>query len=78
MKCLYQTRDGRNSGSRVWRSIAYGVATYVVVVNAQHIAWDLLLVYLAVVGGSELATRLIEAKFPIRRPPDPEKEEGDK
>jgi hypothetical protein len=64
MKCLFQTRDGNYSGSRTWRTLAYGVATFVVIRNADHLAWDMLLVYLAVVGGSELATRLIEAKFP--------------
>jgi len=69
MKCLYQTRDGKNSGSRMWRTVAYGVATYVVILNAHTIAWDLLAAYLAIVGGSELATRVIEAKYPPKEKP---------
>lgn len=58
------TRTKQPSASKAWKNIAYGVATYVVVANAKGIAWDLLLVYMAVVGASEVAMRLLEAKYP--------------
>lgn len=71
-------RDGRPSKAKFWTNIAYGVATYVIVVNAVHLAWDLFLVYLGVVGGSELAGTLIKAKYPIDKcpvvPPDDRKD----
>lgn len=73
MRFLWTTSSGRPSASKVWKNIAYGVATFVVIRNANTIAWDLLLVYLGVVGGSELATRVIESKFPS----PPVKKEGD-
>lgn len=67
MKWLYtDKRTAQPSSSKAWKNIAYGVATYVVLVNAKGIAWDLLLVYMAVVGSSEVALRFLEAKYPIK------------
>lgn len=66
MKCLWtDKRSGQPSASKLWRTVAYSVATYVVIINARGIAWDLLLVYMAVVGASEIALKLIELKFPL-------------
>jgi NhaP-type Na+/H+ or K+/H+ antiporter len=56
-------RTQRPSNSTFWKTVAYAVGTYVIVVNAATLSWELLLVYLAVIGGSEVATRIIELRF---------------
>lgn len=60
-------RTGAPSASKVWKNIAYGAATFVIVKNADRIAWDLLLVYMATVGTSEVAIRFLEAKYPTTK-----------
>jgi hypothetical protein len=68
MKWLYTDKRSKlPSASKAWKNIAYGVATFVIIKNADGIAWDLLLVYMAVVGASEVAIRLLDAKFPTPR-----------
>lgn len=62
MKFLFKRGD-RFSMSKTWTNVSYGVATFVVVRNADHPSWEILLVYLAVVGASEIAKRLLEAKY---------------
>ena len=75
MKFLWtDTRDGKPSKAKLWTNVSYGVATYVIIVNAQHLAWDLFLVYLGVVGGSELAKDLMKAKYPTQCPIKPPEE----
>ena len=55
-------RDGRLSTSKVWRHIAFAVATYVIVVNANGMDWELLLAYMAVVSGSEVAKAIVQQR----------------
>ncbi len=52
-------KDGTVSTSKIWRQIAFGVATYIVIVNAIGINWELLLTYMAVVSGSEIAKAVV-------------------
>lgn len=59
------TRNGALSTSKVWRHIAFGVASYAMIVNAKGIDWELLLVYMAVVSGSEIAKLALTQKTGI-------------
>lgn len=56
------SRTGAASTSKAWRNIAYLVATVSVLTNPT--SWELLLVYLGAVGGSEVALRFLDAKYP--------------
>lgn len=61
-----KTSKGEFSTSKIWRHIAFAVATYVVI-WAPTMSWELLLVYLAVVSGSEIAKRVLEARTGITK-----------
>ena len=61
-------QDGEPSSSKLWRHVAYAAATYVVVKQAPTIEWSVLLVYMAVVGGSEIAMRVLEWKIKSSSP----------
>ena len=50
---------GHFSTFKIWRQIAYGVASYIVIINAKGIDWELLLTYMAVVSGSEIAKLVV-------------------
>jgi len=64
MKFLYQdSHTGKASTSKIWTHIAYGVATYVVIKTADNESWETLLIYMAVVGGSEIAKKILTLKF---------------
>lgn len=69
LACLYTNKaDGSYSSSKMWTTLANTAATYVVVINAHELRWEILLVYLAAVGSSDIAKRLLEAKYPnVRR-----------
>lgn len=60
MKFLFCTKgDGKPSASKTWKTIAFAVGTYVVL-RQQEVSADLLGIYLAVVGGAEVASRWVE------------------
>lgn len=62
MKFLWQdslTKEA--SASKIWTHIAYGTATYIVI-RMENISWEMLLVYMAVVGGSEIAKKILTIK----------------
>ncbi len=56
-------KNGELNTTKVWRHVAFATATYLVVFS-QSVPWELLLVYLAVVSGSEVAKKALEAKYP--------------
>lgn len=61
---LWVSKDtGKFSTAKMWRQIAYAVGTYIVLVNAKGISWELLGIYLAVVASSEVAQRVVTAKI---------------
>ena len=54
MKFLWtSSTTGQTSTSKLWTHVAYAVATYIVVIM-QNVTWEILLVYMAVVGGSRV------------------------
>lgn len=53
---------GKASSSKIWTHIAYAVATYILL-TMQNVTWEILLVYMAIVGGSEIAKRLLTLKY---------------
>lgn len=60
---ITNTITGEVSTAKVWRQIAYAVATWVIIINANGISWELLIAYLSIVAGSELGQKIVEAKF---------------
>ena len=63
MKFLWtSSTSGQSSASKIWTNIAYAVATYIVL-TMQNVTWEILLVYMAVVGGSEIAKRVLTLKY---------------
>lgn len=54
--------NGSTSHTKIWASIAYGIATYKFAITPNLDA-DIWLVYLGVVGGAALASKLISYKF---------------
>jgi hypothetical protein len=52
-------RDGELSTSKLWRHIAFGVATYIMIIKAADMDWELLMVYMAIVASNELAKLVI-------------------
>lgn len=60
---LFRNPYGKFSASKMWTNIAYGVATYVIVKQADDLSWELLLVYMSVVGGSEIAKKYLNMNF---------------
>ena len=66
MKFLWQdSHTGKASSSKIWTHIAYGVATYIMIVNAHDPRWEMMLVYMAVVGSSEIAKKLLTLKMGV-------------
>ena len=65
MKFLFvDSHTGKMSSSKIWTHIAYGVATYVVIKTANDANnWEMLLVYMAVVGGSEIAKKILTVNY---------------
>lgn len=61
---LTDSHTGKLSSSKIWTHIAYGVATYVVIKTANDANnWEMLLVYMAVVGSSEIAKKILTMKL---------------
>ena len=55
--------NGNFSVSKFWTNVAYAVATYVIIRYASATNWELLLVYLSVVGGSEVGKKFLNMKY---------------
>jgi hypothetical protein len=60
---LFQDPHGKFSTSKFWTNVAYATATYVVIANANSTNWELLLVYVATVGGSEIAKKFLSMRY---------------
>ena len=54
---------GKFSASKFWTQVAYATATYVVIQHASGANWELLLVYIATVGGSEVAKKFLNMRY---------------
>lgn len=63
MKSFFRDPNGEFSVSKFWTNVAYAVATYVVVIHATATNWELLLVYMSVVGGSEVAKKFMTMRY---------------
>ena len=55
---------GKFSASKFWTQVAYATATYLVIVHVNSENWELLLVYIATVGGSEVAKKFLNMRYP--------------
>ena len=60
---LCRDPHGKFSASKFWTNVAYATATYVVIMNANATNWELLLVYVATVGGSEVAKKFLNMRY---------------
>jgi hypothetical protein len=58
-----QDPNGNFSASKFWTNVAYAVATYLVIMNVNSENWELLLVYVATVGGSEVAKKFLNMRY---------------
>jgi hypothetical protein len=58
-------RTGRISHTKVWSNVAYAVATAVVLLQAiaDTLDPDMLLIYLAIVGAAEVASKFISLRY---------------
>ena len=56
--------SGKPSTSKLWTHISYGTSTYIIL-HMENVSWEILLVYMAVVGGSEIAKKLLTLKFGV-------------
>lgn len=64
MKFLWEdSHTGKASSSKLWTHVAYGTATYIMIQTAQDPRWEMMLVYMAVVGGSEIAKKILTMKM---------------
>lgn len=63
MKSLVRDPQGGFSASKFWTTVAYSVATIIMITQADRVGWEILLVYMAVVGGSEVAKKLITVRW---------------
>ena len=65
MKFLFtDSHTGKLSSSKIWTHISYGVATYVVIKSVNNATnWEMLLVYMSVVGGSEIAKKILTVNY---------------
>ncbi len=71
--------DGRVAISKFWTNIAYLAATWIVIKMTlmDRMTFEILLVYLGVVGSADVAKKLIELKYGVGaapKPPDPKLE----
>ena len=62
---LFRDPNGNFSTSKFWTNVAYATATYVVIMNANATNWELLLVYVATVGGSEVAKKFLNMRYGV-------------
>lgn len=60
---MFTSPDGKFSASKFWTQVAYATATYIVIKHAGADNWELLLVYIATVGGSEVAKKFLNMRY---------------
>jgi hypothetical protein len=60
---MFNDPHGKFSASKFWTNVAYATATYVVIQHAGSTNWELLLVYVATVGGSEVAKKFLNMRY---------------
>jgi hypothetical protein len=60
---MFNDPHGKFSASKFWTNVAYATATYVVIQHASAANWELLLVYVATVGGSEVAKKFLHMRY---------------
>ena len=60
---MFNDPHGKFSASKFWTNVAYATATYVVIQHAGAANWELLLVYVATVGGSEVAKKFLNMRY---------------
>jgi hypothetical protein len=60
---FFNDPNGNFSASKFWTNVAYAVATYLVIANVDSENWELLLVYVATVGGSEVAKKFLNMRY---------------
>lgn len=63
MMSMLRDPNGEISMAKVWSNVAFAIATYVVFKQAATISYELLLVYLACVGGAEIAKKFLTMKY---------------
>ena len=63
MKTLWRDPQGDFSASKFWTAVAYATATGIMIVQAPTVGWEMLLAYTAIVGGSEVAKKLITVRW---------------
>jgi hypothetical protein len=58
-------RTGRLSHTKIWSNVAYAVATFVILLQAiaDTLDPDMLLIYLAIVGAAEVASKFISLRY---------------
>lgn len=64
-KDLISTPQGKVSHTKFWGNVAYLTATgiMVVVTYRDKLTWDLFAIYLTVVGGSAIASKLVALRY---------------
>ena len=70
MISLVRDPNGGFSASKFWTTVAYAVATMIMITQADRVGWEMLLAYMAVVGSSEVAKKLITVKYGAAAPSD--------
>ena len=63
MNKLWSDPQGNFSASKMWTQIAYSVATAIMLINANSMTWEMMLAYLAAVGGSEIAKKYLTMRY---------------
>lgn len=73
VKQLFLDSNGVASITRLWSHVAYGTATWVLIhlTLSEKFNEFAFLVYLGVVGGSALASKIVTAKYPGGTPNAP-------
>ena len=60
---MFNNPQGKFSASKFWTQVAYATATYLVIEHMNSENWELLLVYIATVGGSEVAKKFLNMRY---------------
>ena len=65
IKDLISTPEGKTSHTKFWGNVSSLVGTIIIltVTYKDNLTWDLFLIYLAIVGGSAQASKLIALRY---------------
>lgn len=74
LKSLWLDPNHQFSASKFWTTVAYATATVIMILEHHRVEWEMLLAYTAVVGGSEVAKKLITLRYAVK--PSPENHSG--